>query len=162
MENRIEILRREIDNLIIEKQWDKDKFFYTRMHVSHLYGVSHFCALLAVRRNLNVEIAVTCGMLHDIYPLTHDDYKNHALKGAEQAEAILKSMKLYKDEESEIITTAVSRHSEKDKIHGVYDELLKDADVLSHCFYNINFTADEKEIERYRNLLIELGCSPVE
>jgi len=99
MENRLEILRREIDKLIVERQSEKEKdtFSYTRLYVSHLYGVSHFCALLAVRRNLNVELAATCGMLHDIYPLTHEDYRNHAIKGAEQAEMILKALNLYKN-----------------------------------------------------------------
>ena len=54
MENRLEILRLEIDRLIQEKQAEKNRHFY-----SHLYGVSHFCTLLAIRRNLNPEIAAT-------------------------------------------------------------------------------------------------------
>ena len=162
MENRLEVLRSEIDKLIMETQPEKDKFCYTRLFVSHLYGVSHFCALLAVRRKLNVELAVTCGMLHDIYSLTHDSSKNHAVKGSEQAKSLLISLNLYTDEEIDLITAAVSRHSDKDSIHEPYDELLKDADVLSHCFYNPDFAPDSWEVERYKKLLAELRCNRAE
>lgn len=62
MENRLETLRHEIDKLIEKEDWDK-----TRMFISHIYGVARFCTLLAMKRNLNIELAATCGMLHDIY-----------------------------------------------------------------------------------------------
>lgn len=157
MENRLEKLRLEIDRLIKEKQPEKDKYFF-----SHLYGVSHFCTLLALRRNLNVEIARSCGMLHDICPVLTGSYDNHAIKGAEQAESLLKSLKLYNEDEIAIITTAVLRHSDKNIVHEPYDELLKDADVMHHCLYDIAIPVKEKEIERYKSILIELGCTSME
>ena len=83
MENRLEILRQEMDKLIMQSSFPR-KFF------SHLYGVSHFCTLLALRRNLNVELATTCGMLHDIANVNGGG-GNHALKGTEQAEALLRT-----------------------------------------------------------------------
>jgi len=67
-------------------------------------------------------------------------------------------MDLYNDEEISIITTAISRHSDKDIIQGPYDEILKDGDVMSHCLYNNDYPINKKEIERYRNILNELGC----
>ena len=45
-------------------------------------------------------------------------------------------------------------------LHEPYDEILKDADVLSHCFYNPDFPVSDWESGRYTNLLVELGCSP--
>jgi len=42
-----------------------------------------------------------------------------------------------------IITKAISRHSDKKVTNKPYDELLKDADVMSHCLYNHNFTVSE-------------------
>jgi len=153
MGNRLEILRDEIDKLICEKQPKKIRFF-----VEHLYSVARYCSLLALKRNLNQELAMTSGMLHDIYRVTNNTAENHGVMGAEKATEILKKINLYSDEDIATITAAISRHCEKSVIHGLYDELLKDADVLSHCFYNPDFPVDEREVERYENLLDELGC----
>ena len=152
MENRLEILRVEMDKLIFASS-------HPRKYFSHLYCVSKFCSLLAIRRKLNIELAATCGMLHDIANVTGSD-GNHALKGAKEAEKLLRKLNLYDDEEIEIIATAISRHSNKDAVHEPYDEILKDADVMSQCFYNHDFP--KHNIFRYNNLLIELGCSPAE
>jgi len=153
MENRLETLRLRIDELVKEKQPEKDKYFYV-----HLYSVSQFCTLLALKRNLNAELAAACGMLHDIYPVLTGSYENHGEKGAKKARKILKEMNLYNDEEISIITNAISRHSDKDIIQEPYDEILKDGDVMSHCLYNNDFPINKKEIERYKNILTEFGC----
>jgi HD superfamily phosphodiesterase len=155
MENRLEVLRHEVDKLIYEKQPDKSRYC-----IGHLYGVARFCVLLALKRNLNPELAATSGMLHDIYQVTAGTTENHAVKGAQVATELLKALKSYTDDEISIITTAISRHSKKRAVHEPYDELLKDADVLDHCLYNPGFEVIDKEVERYNNLLVELGCSP--
>ena len=154
MENRLEILRNEIDKIIFNEKSDN-----IRMYISHIYGVAQFCTLLAMKRNLNVELSTTCGMLHDIFYLFDGTGDNHAAKGAEQAETILKAMRLYSDDEIKIVTTAISRHCDKKHIHEPYDELLKDADVMDHCLYNTAFPIAQWETERYRNLLIEFGIN---
>ena len=154
MKNRLEILRNEIDKLIFKEKTD-----HIRMYISHMYGVARFSTLLAKKRELNVEIATTCGMLHDIYYMTGGSSENHAAKGAEQARTILKSLGTYSDREIEIVTNAISKHSNKGEIHELYDELLKDADVMDHCFYNNDFPIAKKEMERHKNLLIEFGIS---
>lgn len=154
MENRLEKLRNEIDKIILNEKSD-----HIRMYISHMYGVARFCTLLAMKRNLNVELATTCGMLHDIFYMSGGTSDNHATKGAEQAETILKTMGLYSDYEIKIITTAISRHSDKKQIHEPYDELLKDADVMDHCLYNTAFPIAQREMKRYRNLLIEFGIN---
>ncbi|MCL2880985.1 MAG: HD domain-containing protein, partial [Treponema sp.] len=149
MENRLETLRNEIDRLIFEGAKSEN----IRMYISHMYGVARFCTLLAMKRKMNIEIATTCGMLHDIYYMTGKGSENHALKGSKQAEEILKTMKIYNENEIKIITSAISKHSDKSTIHDPYDELLKDADVMDHCFYNIDFSIAEGEKERYKNIL---------
>jgi HD superfamily phosphodiesterase len=153
MTNRLESLRVEIDRLIIKNQPYNARYF-----TSHLYGVSEYCALLALRRGLNPELAATSGMLHDIYQVTEGTIEEHAVQGAKVAEKILRSMKAYNDEEIAVITTAISRHSKKRKFHEPYDEVLKDADVMSHCLYNTDFQPIEKDAARYGNILEELGC----
>ena len=70
-----------------------------------------------MKRNMDVELATTCGMLHDIYYMTGGKPNNHAAEVAVQAESILKSMDAYSNDEIRIITAAISRHSEKRMIH---------------------------------------------
>ena len=154
MENRLEILRNEIDKIILNEKSD-----HVRTYISHMYGVARFCTLLAMKRDLNTELATTCGMLHDIFYMSGGASDNHAANGAKQAETILKDLQLYSDDEIKIITTAISRHSDKKNIHEPYDELLKDADVLDHCLYNTAFPIAQHEVERYHNLLMEFGIS---
>jgi len=153
MINRLERLRHKIDKLIVKHQP-----YAARDFTIHLYGVSEYCTLLAIRRELDPEIAATCGMLHDIYQITGGTVEEHAVKGAVEAEKILRSMDSYSDEEIAVITTAISRHSKKRKFHDPYDELLKDADVLSHSLYNTDYLLIEKDTARYYKLLEELGC----
>lgn len=152
MENRLEILRNEIDKLIFKKQTED-----IRMYISHMYGVGRFCTLLAIKRNMDVELATTCGMLHDICYMTGEGTENHALRGSEIARNILSTLGTYSNEEIDIIAVAISRHSDKRVVNEPYDELLKDADVMDHCFYNFDFPISESEMLRYHNLLIEFG-----
>lgn len=152
MENRLEVLRKEIDNRIMNGPQDK-----ICLLSAHIYGVSKFCNLLALRRNLNPELAATCGMLHDVYYMTDITGNNHAENGSKLAREILTEMGSYTKEEIDIVCTAIKNHSNKRFVEGIYDELLKDADVLDHCFYNNAFPIADWEIERYNNLLKELS-----
>ena len=156
MENRLELLRRKIDKIVMGGDPD-----HVRTYISHMYGVARFCTLLALKRNLDTELATTCGMLHDIFYMSGGTTDDHAAKGAVQAEKILRDMKLYSDDEIKIITTAIARHSDKKAFHGPYDELLKDADVMDHCLYNAAFPVEEKEKERYSGLLTEFGIRQI-
>ena len=155
MNNRLETLRNEVDRLIREYQPGKSQYFY-----SHIYGVSDFCTLLALRRGLNAELAAACGMLHDISQVTTGSSLNHAAIGAEQARDILKALGMYGEDETEEIAVAISRHSDKKSVHGPLDEVLKDADVLSHCLHNTAVPVKEKERLRFESLRSELGCVP--
>ena len=153
MTNRLELLRDKVTQMVYKNCPGESRYF-----IPHLYGVSGYCVLLAKRRGLDAELAASCGLLHDIFQVTDGTTEEHAVRGAVKAEKILRSIGLYSDEEIRIITTAISRHSKKRKIHEPYDELLKDADVLEHCLYNPDYPVIEKEKHRYDNLLIELGC----
>lgn len=154
METRIKQVRAEVDRLIRELHPDNERFFY-----SHLHGVSHYCTLLAFRRNLNVEIATICGMVHDIYPLYTGVFEDHARKGVPYVKSLLESLNIFTDREIQLVTQAVYRHSDKKSIDEPYDELLKDADVMYHCLYDPDDPIREKEFERYKGILRELGCT---
>ncbi len=152
MGSRFELIRKEIDKLIMNGPQDK-----ICLLSAHIYGVSNFCTLLALKRNLDAELAATCGMLHDIYYMIDISGKDHAEKGSKLANEILNKIGQYGDEEIELITTAIANHGRKLFVDGIYDELLKDADVLDHCLTDNSAPIAEWEVERYNNLVKELG-----
>ena len=154
MRNRIEILRSHIDNLS-DDSVDGGSCFIE----SHMLSVSNFAAMIAMKRGLDPEIATMIGLLHDIHPLLTGDYTEHAKQGSLLAEEILSKLNITTQEETELICTAVRYHSKKRSVHDAYSELIKDADVLSHCFYNISFPALEKDQARFEALKKEFGLT---
>jgi len=155
MEHRIEKLRKHIDELIQDKQrgslWFIDR---------HMLAVSSFAAMLAVKRKLNAELATMIGLLHDIHMLLTDDRQDHAIRGSLKAREILSALNIVSDEELELICTAIQHHSTKNEIHDVYSELIKDADVLSHHFFNTSLPIVEGEEIRLEKLFDEIGLRP--
>ncbi|MDE6751113.1 MAG: hypothetical protein K2K21_18910 [Lachnospiraceae bacterium] len=55
------------------------------------------------------------------------------------------------------ISQAIYNHSDKTNIDTLFDEILKDADVLQHCLYNPLTHVAEHEKDRFRMLKEELG-----
>ena len=125
----------------------------------HLYGVSQACAILAMKRNENVELAMIAGLLHDIYTYKMLDSTAHAHKGSLLAKDILCSIGSFSSNEIDKISQAIYNHSDKANIDTVFDEILKDADVLQHCLYNPLTHVAEHERDRFRMLKEELGLS---
>lgn len=74
--DRIEKVREVVDEILLNMPDDKER----RCAYLHLYGVSQACALLALKREENVELAVIAGMLHDIYSYANMDSQDHAHK----------------------------------------------------------------------------------
>ena len=122
---------------------------------THALGVSQACALIAVKRGENHELATMAGLLHDIASLRNHDvepYKiygltpqNHAERGAEIAREILLELNLTSEQENKIICEAIRKHSDKNNIDTPFDEVLKDADVFAHGLGDItgkNFRGD--------------------
>ena len=154
MENRIETLRTFIDELLKNKKRG-NLWFVER----HMYSVSTFAAMIAKKRNLNPEISTIIGLLHDIHTLLADDSVNHAALGCLKAKEMLIELNIVSDEELEIISCAIKNHSAKAIVHDVYSELIKDADVMSHYFFNTSLSVVEGEKERLESLFHEFGLN---
>ncbi len=151
--NRIEKVREYVDTVLLHISDTTER----RCGYLHLYGVSQACALIALKRKENVELATIAGMLHDIYFYSTMDSKDHAHKGSVMAREILTSLKNFAEEEIEMICSAIYNHSSKGSKHPSFDEVLIDADVLQHCLYNLLYDIAEHEKQRYENLKLEFG-----
>lgn len=82
--NRIEKVRGIVDTILLNMTDTAER----RFAYVHLYGVAQACALLAMKRGENAELAVIAGMLHDISSYATIDSANHAQKSAEMARGI--------------------------------------------------------------------------
>lgn len=153
MKNRLEVLREYIDRVIL----DMTDFEERRCAYVHLYGVSQVCAMIALKRGENAELACMAGMLHDLYSYKFLDTKNHAEKGAVLARELLNEVKITTEEETNIICSAIHNHSAKGEHHSAFDEVLIDADVLQHCVYDITAPVKEHERSRFEILMKEFG-----
>ena len=151
--NRIEKVREVVDKILLHMTDNEER----RCAYLHLYGVSQACALLALKRKENVELATIAGMLHDIYSYANMNPLDHAHKGAEMAREILDSLQIFSEEEQDLICTAIYYHSDKAEVHGWLDEILKDADVMQHVLYNPMLVDERKELKRYSLIKNEFG-----
>lgn len=151
--DRIEKVREVVDEILLKMTKDEAR----RHAYLHLYGVSQACALLALKRKEDVELAVIAGMLHDIYTYANLDSRDHAHKGAEMARDILDSLDIFTEDEKKLICTAICNHSEKSMLHSGFDEILKDADVMQHVLYNPLFPVKQPEQKRFDLLKKEFG-----
>lgn len=151
--DRIEKVRETVDEILLKMTKDEAR----RHAYLHLYGVSQACALLALKRKEDVELAVIAGMLHDIYTYANLDSRDHAHKGAEMAREILDSLHIFTEGEKELICNAIYNHSNKAMVQDRLDELLKDADVMQHVLYNPLFEIKQQEQNRFESLKEEFG-----
>lgn len=149
--DRIENVRIIVDEILLNMKDAEER----RCAYLHLYGVAQACAMIALKRNENAELAIVAGMLHDIYSYANMDSNDHAHKGAEMARNILNTLTIFNENEKDLICTAIWNHSDKSTVHNWLDEILKDADVMQHVLYNPLFDIKQHEQKRFSSLMKE-------
>ena len=149
--NRIEKIREAVDGILLNMEDAEER----RCAYVHLYGVAQACAMLSMKRNEDVELAIIAGMLHDIYSYAKMDSRDHAHKGTVMAKDILEQAELFTEAEQEKICTAIYNHSDKSAVHDPLSEILKDADVMQHYLYNPQFEVKQHEAARLKSLRSE-------
>ena len=152
--NRIEVLREYIDEVLLKMADARER----RNAYVHLYGVAQACALIALKRGQDAELATMAGMLHDIHSYVNMDMEDHAHKGAILAREVLASLQITNDDEPEMICDSIYTHSEKEVVHSDFNEVLKDADVFQQCLYNpiIEIQTPERK-NRYERIKSDFG-----
>ena len=150
--SRLKSLRKYVESEL-NKMEDPDK---RNSALVHLYGVSLAATMLAKKRGLDPELASMAAMLHDMHAYKTGSYDDHAHKGANLAREILGELKLTDDAETEMICSAIYHHDDKLVVDSPFDEVLKDADVIHHCFNDLSKDVKEKEQARFDSLCKEL------
>lgn len=125
----------------------------------HLNGVSLAATLLAEKRGLDSELAAMAGLLHDMAAYRSGSYDDHAHRGADYAKEVLNAMGETTEEEIDQICSMIYHHDDKQVIDSPLDEVLKDADVIHHCFNDLSKPVKDKEKARFNALIEELGLA---
>ena len=137
MTGRVERIREYVNNIFDRIENTEDK----RAAYIHSYGVSQCCALMAVKRGLDIELATVIGLLHDVYSYRTGFTALHSHNGAEMIRVAFKYSltDLFTENEQTIIKSAIYHHSDKGHVHDEYDELLKDSDILQRLSFDTTF-----------------------
>lgn len=152
---RLKELRRIVDEKLLQVE-DTDKRTSATVH---LYGVSLAAVMIAEKRGLDSELAAMGGMLHDMHAYLSGSYKDHAHLGAELARSILAELGQTTPEETDVICSMIWHHDDKEVVDSPMDEVLKDADVVHHCFNDLDKPVKKKEQKRFHALLEEFGMT---
>jgi HD superfamily phosphodiesterase len=115
---------------------DQDRESSVIFELKHSSGCCQIARILAQKRGLDMEIAETAALLHDIYVAVTGSYADHARKGAPLAEKLLHQVGGFSEEKIAAIVRSVKHHSEKE-IHSTdpYIEIVKDVDVFDCSLY---------------------------
>lgn len=105
----------------------------SKFEEQHLIDVEQAILKLCNRRGLTVEIGLIIAYGHDLGRLKAGVRgKTHSKVSAKLLKPMLKDSDFTKKEVKRICK-AVRRHNQKEKIHGIYSELIKDADSMAHA-----------------------------
>lgn len=132
-----------------------DDAFNCRCAYLHLCGIAQACALIALKRGEDVELATMAGMLHDLHTYKSGSHENHAVLGAKLAKEVLTELQIASAEEMDMIYSAIHNHSTKDGKFLSFDEVLIDADVMQHALYNYSVPVKEHFKTRFKKIAIE-------
>jgi uncharacterized protein len=154
--------------LLMSKVPNESRESSIQWELKHSSGVVQIARILAQKRGVDEELAVTAAALHDIHVVINGDYTNHAKNGAAIAREVLRTETDFTEDEIDSICEAIAHHSEKHLYSSnPLIELIKDADVLD-CFFYTVAGYDEKPAElrkhyfkRIIKLRAELGLPEV-
>ncbi len=152
--SRLKDLRKIIDAKLMDVDETK-----RNSAVAHLYGVSLAGTIIAKKRGLDPELVSMAAMLHDMAAYLSGSYDDHAHKGAVLAKEILGELNQTDEEETALICSMIYHHDDKLIVDSPYDEALKDADVIHHCFNDLSKPIKEKEQKRFDSLCEEFGLN---
>jgi len=167
--NRVEKLREYVDQVLLNKNNDRDR----RMAYVHLYGVAQACALIAKKRGVDIELAIMAGMLHDLYTYKRKDevrhlgmdaiqevIKNHRAEGVVYLREVLNELQLTTAEETDLVCTAIrGGYDGADEKIRALEKVVNDANIMQFYLYNPISPEMELNQKRVVGLLSEFGMT---
>ena len=126
--------------------------------LSHTSQVDTCATMLAMARNLDVELCKIIALLHDFGQFTQNcPHAEHARIGSILASKYLIETELFTQEEIDNISYAISQHSKKADYDNPFCECIKDADLLARFFSNPTMELNATKKQRLLNACADLG-----
>lgn len=124
---------------------------YKQKAYFHSIQVCTLCQIYATKRNLDRELASIIGLFHDWAQFIYHSSFQHGIRSSE---LIKKYLIDFTGEEIHIITTAISKHSDKDKHDDAYSELIKDMDIYAKYLEDHDYVFKDHEQKRIDALIL--------
>ncbi len=124
---------------------------------AHLFGVSAFAAMLAMRRRLSQELAAIAGLLYNYYFYKTGIRDFPGPNSSEAVRPLLRDLNLFDKEEQIAVLRAIFYCQDRSRIHGPYEEIVKDACLLHFYFQNTGCSIPSQGADRLRKALYELA-----
>lgn len=126
----------------------------SKFETAHVQDVAYYSEKLAFERCLDQNVALAIAYGHDLGRTKLGvNGKEHARVSARFMKALMAASD-FEEQTQSLITTAIKRHNKKAKCHGVYDELIKDADALAH--QDEGLIDESNQVEVYRATISSL------
>ena len=159
--NRIfTIQTRLLKEIALQEQQNVDRDYPLDWERIHLSSCAKIGQLLALKRNVDPEMASIACSLHDFGRIMTGKQANHAPAGYQPLKTFLaaNSDLAFTAEEREALAQAAKNHSNKKDIGTPLEEIVKDADVLDCYQYGQQLKRQEQR-DRLKELLAELSLN---
>ena len=147
---------------------EKDRELPIVWSVAHMFTTMQLAKILALRRNIDPEIAGLAGVFHDIYTMITGKTEDHGVKAKTLILEIIEEYNNKRREALPMITTeevnqiiyAIEVHSNKnDRSEHPLVELLRDADSLDSYIHGMTPGRKSGRIPRINGIMDELGIN---
>ncbi|SFC56111.1 CHAP domain-containing protein [Bacillus sp. 491mf] len=149
--------RLESIRVLVNEILDLDSGVNRQKAYAQLNGVSSFASMLAMKRGLETEIAAITGLLHNYYFYKTGISYFPGINSAETVRPIIRDLNIFSKDEQLTILRAIFYQNQRGKVHGPYDELIKDAIMLNNFFQNLDHTVSHMDVQRFHNVFGELS-----
>ena len=138
--------------------------------IMHMYTTTQLAKILALKRNLNPELAGLVCTFHDVYTLHTGEHRDHGVKAEPYVKEIIQKynerwgseLGNITDDETAWIIDSIAVHSSKLAISDdPYTELLKDVDSLDAYLYGMEPLESNGRLDRVNSTLKELGLPQI-
>ncbi|MET1170707.1 CHAP domain-containing protein [Paenibacillus amylolyticus] len=150
---RLDTVRNLVHEMLLEESINKEGMLV------HLYEVSNFASMLAMKRVQDSEITAIAGLLHGFYFYKTGIEHFPGPNSADAVRPILRSAEIFTTDELSIILKSIFYQEDTHLVHGPYEEVIKDAILFQIYFQNPNRNLSKAEISRIQNVFTELGIS---
>lgn len=149
---RLESIKVLVDEMLLSIE----SKVYRQEATVHLYGVSTFSSMLAMKRGQNPELAAIAGLLHGYYVSKTGITEFPGPNSAEAVRPIIRDIGMFTEEEQITVLRSIFYQDDISRSHGPYEEIVKDANMLQLYFQSTVCRISQMNVNRLRNVLGEM------